>query len=127
MPYYLLYIHSKEITMHSRNRSQEEVEKILWEYHRSKQSRQEFCRRKNIKLGTFQWWLKRYKAAKIKGSQNEAFIRLTPQQKHSHSKDTSESELIIDFQSGTRIRWRGTEIPSSVYGLIADLNKGSVI
>lgn len=112
--------------MHTRIRSKEEVEKILFEYHRSKQSRQEFCRQRNINLGTFQWWLKRYKASISKSSETEAFIRLDPSKNDPTLKKSPESELVIDLQSGTRIRWRGTEIPSSVFGLISDLNKGFV-
>ncbi|WP_431737026.1 hypothetical protein [Cellulosispirillum alkaliphilum] len=81
-----------------------------------------------MSLGTFKGWLGRYKNESSKTTNNEAFIKLAPniQQNQTHLQYPATSELTIDLNSGARIVWRGTEISTSVYRLIADLNKGCV-
>ena len=36
-----------------------EADRILSEFAKSGLSRKEFCRSRNIKIGTFHWWMKR--------------------------------------------------------------------
>lgn len=111
----------------SKFRSRSEVEQILSDFAQSGQSRGEFCRSRDIKLGTFQWWLKRSRdnTSNNHHSKSGTFIRLTPQQPPAPHKSIQESELIIDFHSGARLKWRGTEVPSSVCQLITTLNTGA--
>ncbi|KMQ49882.1 hypothetical protein CHISP_3235 [Chitinispirillum alkaliphilum] len=103
-------------------RSKSEVEQILSDYSQSELSRREFCNSKGIKLGTFQWWMKRQRENTCNAPPNDAFIKFTPPYTPASRRIEPESELTIDFCSGTRLKWRGREVPSSVYQLIAALN-----
>lgn len=106
-------------------RSRSEVEQILSDFSQSGQSRREFCSSRGIKPGTFQWWMRRYRDTASKRPKPGGFIRLTPKQTSPSQSACKESELTIDFQSGARLRWRGTEVPVSVLQLISSLNNGT--
>lgn len=109
------------------NRSLADAEKLISEYFQCGQSRKEFCQERGIKLGTFQWWMKRYndknKVAKKPEPQKAPFVQITPRIQPVCTS-TDESEIVIDLKSGMRIRWRGKEIPLSFYRLLETLNNG---
>jgi transposase-like protein len=108
-------------------RSVADAEQLISDYFQCGQSRKEFCQEHGIKLGTFQWWMKRHndtnKVAKKPELQKAPFVQITPRiQPVCTTPD--ESEIVIDLKSGMRIRWRGKEIPLSFYRLLETLNNG---
>jgi hypothetical protein len=105
--------------------SREQADKIVEQFFQSKQTQRDFCKERSLNVGTFQWWIKRYRSACTSGKKVEAqtpFVRLKPQLEVSTTALCKESELTVDFQNGTRLKWRGNEVPSSIYQLIASLN-----
>jgi hypothetical protein len=104
--------------------SREQADNLVQEFLQSKQTQKEFCRERNLNVGTFQWWLRRYKeciAAEKKIETKTPFVRVTPKTSVTTAGLNKESELTIDFQNGTRMKWRGIEIPTSLHQLITTL------
>lgn len=105
--------------------SREQADKIVEQFFQSKQTQRDFCKERSLNIGTFQWWIKRYKVTHAPDKKNEVktpFIQIKPHTAISTTALNKESELTIDFQNGTRLKWRGNEVPSSLYQLIASLS-----
>ena len=103
--------------------SREEAERLIAEYEKSSLSRQKFCEKNNIKLGTFHWWMKRHKDTKgIKTDTKPSFVPFTRQNSSRSDSSNTSSDLIIDFPSGTRLKWHGKELHSSLPQLISLLH-----
>ena len=103
--------------------SREDAERFITEYYKSGLTCREFCGSHKINTGTFRWWLKRHRESnevprtpflKIKATNNTT------------SQKSPESEFIIDFPTGARLRWRGTEIPQQLSTLLGQLHTGSL-
>jgi hypothetical protein len=105
----------------------ETAEKLIAEFLVSKQNRKVFCHEHGINVNTFNWWLKRHSTVTRKKNKTEVdikapFVQIKPTN-ISHGLQ-NESEIAIDLKSGTRVRWRGNEIPSSFYDLLTVLSNG---
>lgn len=105
--------------------NRDEVDRLIAEFFKSNLSQNEFCRQKNINVGTFRWWLKRERDhASKKTEKNDApFIKVVPTISSVKSSD-KESELVIEFESGTRIKWKGIEIPQKLQQLVTTIING---
>ena len=104
--------------------SRAEAERIIADYKKSGLSRPEYCRKNNVKLNTFNWWMKRHNDSAKNPPSRKTFLRVSPPA----SSDTirvADSELTIDFPSGTRLKWRGRELPSSFSHLLSSFLSGS--
>lgn len=104
--------------------SREKAKQLVEEFLQSSQTQKAFCKERNLNVSTFQWWLRRNKESTtiIKSTKVETpFVRLTPQKTIATTSDEN-SELTIDFQNGTRLKWRGFGVPPSLCQLIASLN-----
>lgn len=98
--------------------SREEAERFITEYQQSGLTRQQFCENNGIKLGTFHWWMKRHNdAGKKKVATQSAFVSLKP----TPLPEDTTCNLVIDFPSGTRLKWHGNTLPSSFYELLSYL------
>ena len=98
--------------------SREEAERFISEYKQSGLTRQQFCEKTGIKLGTFHWWMKRHNdAGKKKVNNQPAFVPLKP----THPPEASSCNLTIDFPSGTRLKWHSNTLPDSFYQLLSYL------
>jgi hypothetical protein len=107
--------------------NREEIDKLIAEFFKSNISQNEFCRQKNLNVGTFRWWLKRQRdlSAKKRGKAEVPFVKVVP--KIPEMKNPCrESELVIEFESGSRLKWRGFEIPQAFHQLVSTLTKGAV-
>ena len=98
--------------------SQKQAEALIAKFERSEMSRKEFCKKHDIKIGTFHWWLKRHKDNRRKSPQCSPFVQIRPTT-DATLQDDSGTELILDFKSGTRLQWRGKELPGSLFQLIS--------
>lgn len=104
-------------------KSREQADQLVTEFFQSLQTQRNFCKERNLNISTFQWWIKRYKesTASANKEQRPSFVRIGPQKTIAPSFCDKESELTVDFQSGTRLKWRGYEVPSSLCQLITIL------
>lgn len=115
--------------MRQNTTSIERAKQLITEFLESGQSKKEFCQAHNININTFHWWLKRQNALENKktssGPSNEIkpFVQLTPK-KQTAAVMSKESELTIEFENGTRLKWRGIDIPMSFYELVTSLQTG---
>jgi hypothetical protein len=107
--------------MSNQTTSREAAGRFISEFLQSKKSQKEFCRERNLNVGTFRWWLKRHYERPKK--EKAPFIQLSPQ-KTIATVMSKESELTIEFQNGTRLKWRGIDIPMSFYELVSSLQTG---
>jgi len=100
------------------------ADQYVREYFQGRQTRKEFCTEHNINIGTFQWWIQRYRKnndSEKSLQENAPFVRISPVNKKGYAASGLESELIIEFDNGTRIKWRGHEVPPSICELISIL------
>jgi hypothetical protein len=102
------------------------VNKIIEEFESSGKSRRVFCEERGLKLGTFHWWMKRYKAECNKESVTMPFIKVKSAQL-TKPQLAEQPELTLNFSSGTRLNWRGSTLPSSLLELVQLLEKGAVL
>lgn len=107
--------------------SREDAERIITEFQKSGLSQNEYCRQNNVNVGTFRWWLKRKKELIAKKNENPGvpFVKVVPSIP-AMKNPCRESELVIEFVSGTRLKWKGIEIPQAFHQLLSTLVNGAV-
>lgn len=103
--------------------SHEEAERIIADYKSSGLTRRQYCDQHNLKIGTFHWWMKRHNdAQKEKDTAKSSFIPLTRHSLSLTENVDSAFDLIVDFSSGTRLKWHGKTLPTSLTQLISLLH-----